>query len=173
MIINYTKGGIRKMIKYKNKRTTLTIDLPEECGHAGYYIDCSYSFDKNEMQYLVTMELRRNDIEEYAQPIDNQYLKCDKKTIDYSIRHIVEDSALSGFFEEYIQKYEYLCDCFDKGNDFFENERLGKKSCPVKEYEIVRIAYSCTNCGTYVEEATKYCPHCNTELDWNSIKKEI
>ena len=34
------------MIKYRNKRTTLTIDLPEECGHTGYSVDCSYSFDK-------------------------------------------------------------------------------------------------------------------------------
>lgn len=160
------------MIKYRNKRTTLTIDLPEECGREGYYIDCSYSFNKNEMQYLITMELRRNDIEEYVQPIDNQYIKCDKKAIDYTIRHIVEDFSLSGFFEEYIHKYEYACDCFDKGNNFLENEKNGNKPYAVKEYEIVRTAYSCTNCGAYIEENQSYCSHCNAELDWNSIEKE-
>lgn len=159
------------MIKYRNKRTTLSIDLPRECGHEGYYIDCSYTFDKNELQYLVTIELRRKDIDEHMQPIDSQYIKSDKKTIDYIIRHIVEDSALSGFFEEYIQKYEYVCSCFDKGNDFFENKKL-KKNYPVKEYKIVRSAYSCTNCGVYVEENTQYCPHCNAELDWNSIEED-
>lgn len=161
------------MIRYRNKRITLTIDLPEECGHAGYYIDCSYSFDKKEMQYLVTMELRRHDIEEHMQPIDSQYVKGNNKTIDYTIRHIIEASALSGFFEKYIQKYEYVCDCFDKGNDFLENEKLGKKPYPVKEYKIVRYAYSCTNCGAYIEENTQYCPHCNAELDWNFIEKEV
>lgn len=160
------------MIKYRNKRTTITIDLPEECGHIGYYIDCSYSFDKVQKQYMVTMELHRTDIAEYMQPIDIQYVKGDKKTIDYTIRHIVESSALSGLFEEYIQKYEYTCSCFDKGNDFLENEKLGKKSCLVKEYEIVRTAYSCTNCGSYVEENIRYCPHCNAELNWKSIEKE-
>lgn len=160
------------MIKYRNKRTTLSIDLPEECGHKGYYINCSYIFDKKELQYLVTMELRRSDIEEYAQPINNQYIKCDKKTIDYTIRHIVEDYVLSGFFEKYIHKYEYLCNCFDKGNDFLERKTLEKKPYPVKEYEIVRTAYSCTNCGAYIEENTQYCPHCNAELDWNSIEED-
>lgn len=160
------------MIKYRNKRTTLSIDLPEECGHEGYYIDCSYSFDKNKMQYLVTMELRRVDIKEYVQPVNSQYLESDKKTIDYIIRHDVEDSALSGFFEEYIQKYEYTCDCFDKGNDFLESKQFEKKPYPVKEYEIVRTAYSCTNCGAYIEANTQYCPHCNAELDWNSTEKE-
>ena len=160
------------MIKYRDKGTTFAIDLPEECGHSGYYIDCSYFFDKNKMQYMVTMRLRRNDIEEYTQPVKCQYIKGDRKTIDYIIRKDVEDSALSGFFEEYIQKYEYMCKCFDKGNDFFENEKLKIKPYPVKEYEIVRTAYSCTNCGIYIEENTKYCPHCNGELDWNSIEKE-
>lgn len=160
------------MIKYRNKRTTLSIDLPEECGHEGYYIDCSYIFDKNELQYLVTMELRRKDIEEYVQPVNSQYLESDKKTIDYTIRYNVKSSALSGFFEEYIQKYEYACDCFDKGNDFLERKTLEKKSYPVKEYKIVRFAYSCTNCGAYIEENTKYCPHCNAELDWNSIEED-
>ena len=48
------------MIKCRNKKTTLTVDLPEECGHEGYSVDCSYSFDKDKKQYLVSMELFRN-----------------------------------------------------------------------------------------------------------------
>lgn len=171
MIIKYPKEGIRKMIKCRDKRTTITIDLPEECGYEGYSIDCSYSFDKDHKQYLISMELFRNDIGD-KQSIDSQYINGDKITIEHNIHRIVEYASMSGYFDKYINKYEYTYKCFDKGNAFFEEE-TSKQLCSVKECEIIGKAYYCSCCGAYVEEATKYCPHCNTELDWNSIEKEI
>lgn len=160
------------MIKYKNKRTTITIDLPEECGHEGYSVDCSYFYDKNEKQYLVSMELFRNDIKD-KQLIDSQYINGDENAIEFNIRHIVEYASMSGYFEKYIQKYEYTYKCFDKGNDFFETDDLDEnKSYPVKECEIIRIAYHCTKCGIYVEEGHECCPHCNAKLNWNNIKRD-
>ena len=158
------------MIKCRNKRTTLTIDLPEECGHAGYSVDCSYSFDKDQEQYLLSMELFRNDISD-KQTIDGQYINGDEVTIESNIRRIVEYASMSGYFDEYIEKYEYTYKCFDKGNDFFEKESL-KQLYPVKECEIIRSAYYCSHCGVYVEKNQDYCPHCNAELDWNCIEKE-
>ena len=155
------------MIKYRDKRTTITIDLPEECGYKGYSVDCSYFFDKDKKQYLVSMELFRNDIRD-KQSIDSQYVDGNKNTIDYNIRHIVEYASMSGYFEKYIQKYEYTYQCFDRGNDFFEENSLNKdESYPVKECKIVRFAYHCTKCGVYVEESNEYCPHCNVKLNWN------
>lgn len=68
------------MIKCRDKRTTITIDLPEECGYEDYSVDCSYSFDKDKKQYLVSMGLQRNDIGD-TQSIDSQYVKGDKTTI--------------------------------------------------------------------------------------------
>lgn len=157
------------MIKYRDKRITLSIDLPKKCGYEGYYIDCCYSFDRIEKQYLVTMELRRKDIEECIQPINCQYIKGDRKNIEHILRHVVEASSLSGFFDEYIKKFDYKCKCFDKGNDFFENLKL---PCSVKEYEIVRTAYSCTRCGEYVDENIENCPYCNAKLNWELIEDE-
>ena len=88
-----------------------------------------------------------------------------------NIRRIVEYASMSGYFDEYIEKYEYTYKCFDKGNDFFEKESL-KQLYPVKECEIIRSAYYCSHCGVYVEKNQDYCPHCNAELDWNCIEKE-
>lgn len=156
------------MIKCRDKRTTITIDLPEEC--EGYTVDCSYSFDKDQKQYLVSMELFRNDIGD-KQFIDSQYIAGDKSTIEYNIQHIVEYASMSGYFDKYIQKYEYTYKCFDKGNEIFEKESL-KQLYPVKECEIIRQAYYCSRCGSYIEENQSYCSHCNAELDWNSIEKE-
>lgn len=36
---------------------------------------------------------------------------------------IVEYACLNGFFEEYIQRYEYEQRCFERGNELFERER--------------------------------------------------
>lgn len=113
------------MIKCRDKRVTLTIDLPEECGYEGYVVDCSYSFDKDQKQYLVSMELFRNDIGD-KQSIDSQYVNGDKTTIEHNIQHIVEYASMSGYFDKYIKKYEYTYKCFDKGNEFFEEEKLIK-----------------------------------------------
>lgn len=78
---------------------------------------------------------------------------------------------MNGYFDKYIQKYEYTYKCFDKGNDFFEEEALiTDKLYPVTEYEIIRTAYYCTNCGGYVENESKNCPHCKVKLDWNTMK---
>ncbi len=161
------------MIQYRNKRTTITIDLPKKCGYKGYSVDCSYSFDKNKKQYLVSMELFRNDIKD-KQFIDTQYVNGDKTTIDFNIRHIVEHASMSRYFKEAIQKYEYTYKCFDKGNAFYEEEQtlLKNKSYSVKECEIIRFAYYCSVCGAYVEEGSEHCPHCNAKLDWNTIEKD-
>ena len=157
------------MIKYRDKRTTLTIDLPEECGHEGYSVDCSYSFDIEQKQYLLSMGLRRNDIGD-IQSIDSQYVSGDKNTIEYNIQHIVKYASMSGYFEKYIQKYEYTYKCFDKGNDYFEKEKLGEETYPVKKGKIAyRTVYYCSNCGDYVEEDNEFCPHCRVELDWENI----
>lgn len=160
------------MIKCRNKRTTLTIDLPEECGHAGYSVDCSYSFDENNRQYLLSMELFRNDIGD-KQSIDSQYISGDTTTIENNIQHIVKYASMSGYFDRYIHKYEYTYKCFDKGNEFFEEETLIKDtSYPVKECEIIRKAYYCPSCGYYVENKSKNCPHCKIKLDWSSIENK-
>lgn len=160
------------MIKCRDKRTTITIDLPEECGYEGYIVDCSYSFDKNKKQYLVSMELFRNDIGD-KQSIDSQYVNGDKTTIEHNIQHIVEYASMSGYFDKYIHKYEYTYKCFDKGNEFFEQETLIKDtSYPVKECEIIRKAYYCPSCGSYVENESKNCSHCKVKLDWSNIENK-
>lgn len=158
------------MIKCRDKRTTLTVDLPEECGYVGYSVDCSYSFDKEQKQYLLSMELFRNDIGD-KQCIDGQYIKGDESIIESNIRHIVEYASMSGYFDKYIKKYEYTYKCFDKGNEFFEGESL-KQLCLVRECNVIRKAFYCSHCGSYIEENQTYCPHCNAKLDWDSIEKE-
>lgn len=34
------------MIRAKYKGNTIEINLPEECGHSGYSVECTYRYDK-------------------------------------------------------------------------------------------------------------------------------
>lgn len=117
------------MYRYENKGYTIEIKLPEECGHEGYSVECRYQYDKSKEKYLLSMWLKRNDIDDKfkidSQEIDTQYISGTKETIKQNICRIVEYASLSGYFDYYIKRYEYTYNCFDKGNELFEQERLG------------------------------------------------
>lgn len=119
------------MLRYENKGYTITVPIPEECGYEGYFAECTYRYDKEKEKYLLTMGLLRKDIGDKFkienQEIDSQYISGTKETIKHNICTIVENASLSGFFEPYIQHYEYTNECFDKGNEIFEEERLKGK----------------------------------------------
>lgn len=61
-----------------------------------------------------------------SQEIDKQPISGTKDTIEDNICKIVEYASISGYFEEFIEKFEYTYNCFDKGNELFETERLSK-----------------------------------------------
>lgn len=119
------------MLRYKNKGYTIEINLPEECGYKDYSVECTYQFDKEKEKYLLSMWLKRNDIDDKfkidSQEIDTQYISGTKENIRQNIRMIVEQASLSGFFNYYIEKYEYTCKCFELGNALFELETLNCK----------------------------------------------
>lgn len=116
------------MLRYKNKGYTIEIALPEECGHDGYSVECRYIYEKATGKYLLSMWLKRNDIDDKfkidSQEIDTQRISGTKENIRQNICRIVEQASLSGYFDYYIQRYEYTYKCFDRGNELFEIERL-------------------------------------------------
>lgn len=117
------------MLRYQNKGQVIEFRLPEECGYDGYSIECQYLFDKTRSKYSLSMRLKRDDIDDTfkidSQEIDTQYISGTKETIKENICRIVEQACLSGYFNYYIDRYEYTYKCFDKGDELFEQERLG------------------------------------------------
>ena len=118
------------MLKYENKGHVIEIKLPEECGYKGYSVECRYQYDKLKEKYMLSMWLRKDGIDDTfkidSQEIDTQYINSTKETIRQNICKIVEQASLSGYFDCYIERYEYTCKCFDRGNELFENEIIGK-----------------------------------------------
>ncbi len=111
--------------KYKGK--TVEFDL-NEYGYKGYVATCTYKYYKKRDKYSLEMELKHRDICDGfridRQEIDTQYISGSRETIMDNIERIVEQACLSGFFDEYIKRYEYIFQCFNKGDEFFEKERL-------------------------------------------------
>lgn len=120
------------MLRYKNKGYTIEINLPEECGHDGYLVECTYQYDKDKEKYLLSMWLKRIDIDDKfkidSQEIDSQYISGTHENIKQNICRIVEQASLSGFFDRYIERYEYTYKCFDRGDELFEKERMDDAS---------------------------------------------
>ena len=112
------------MLRYENKGYLIEVKLPE----SDYSVLCRYKYDKNKDKYLLSMWLMRNDIDDTfkidSQEIDTQYISGDKSTIRDNIVKIIEQAYDSNFFDYYIEIFEYTYKCFDKGNDFYESERL-------------------------------------------------
>lgn len=118
------------MLKKFREGYTIRIQLPEECGHEGYFVKCTYKYNKKIDKYTLDMWLMRNDIDDEfqirSQQIDKQPISGTRDTIEDNICRIVEYASQSGYFEEFIKNYEYTYKCFDKGNELFETERLEK-----------------------------------------------
>lgn len=106
---------------------TIRIKLPEECGYEGYSVKCTYRYNKKKEKYLFSMQLKRDDIDDDfkidSQEIDTQYISGTKETIEKNIIRIVEQASLSGYFDYYIERFNYTCNCFERGNELFERER--------------------------------------------------
>lgn len=114
------------MFKYKNRGYVIEIELPEKNGRNGYSVECRYYYDKIRGKYHVSLWLKRNDINDTfridIQYIDAGYINGTKDTIKQNICNLIEQIDNFGFFDYYIERYEYTCKCFDVGNEMFEKE---------------------------------------------------
>lgn len=107
--------------------TTISFELPEN-KYKGYLVDCTYRYIKYMDRYAVNMWLRHKYIDDRiqisSQEINTQYISSDKENIQSDIATLIEQAANSTFFDEFINRYEYFGECFDRGNTLFEHERL-------------------------------------------------
>ncbi len=105
----------------------LDVDIPEETGHTGYSVECRYKYIKSKDKFALSMRLHRKDIDDTfkidTQEIDTQLISSEKDKIWDDIERIVIQASLSGFFDYYIDRFEYTYACADKGNNIFEEER--------------------------------------------------
>lgn len=113
-----------KYEKYNNCNNVITIDL-----HNGYTIVAISSPYNESNQFNVTLFLKENSTNDWGLVEEAEYLRFETnyKTINAAILKKVSDLLEEGFFDYYIQRYEYELKCFDKGNELIEKEMPGEK----------------------------------------------
>ena len=106
---------------YRGCKDILTIDL-----HNDYTVIAIKSWNPDEHKYTVQLMLKDNTIDKWdlIEKAESIEFNVDYKIINKAILKHVATLLSDGFFDYYIQRYEYELKCFDRGNELFEKERL-------------------------------------------------
>ena len=112
-------------LKYENYRgckDILTIDL-----HNDYTVIAIKSWNQDEKKYTVQLMLKEKTVDKWdlIEKAESIEFNVDYKIINKAILKYIATLLSDGFFDYYIQRYEYEMKCFDKGNSIYEKERLG------------------------------------------------
>ena len=111
-------------LEYKNYRgckDILTIDL-----HNDYSVIAIKSWNSEEHKYVVQLMLKENTVDKWVliEKAESLEFNVDYKIINKAILKHVATLLSDGFFNYYIDRYEYELKCFDRGNSIIEKERL-------------------------------------------------
>ena len=111
-----------KYEKFNNLNDVIMIDL-----HNGYTVIAITGFNTENRVYTTTLFLKENTIDTWKliENAENLEFHANHNAINSAILKQVSTFLQEGFFNYYIQRYEYEMKCFDKGNSIYEKERLG------------------------------------------------
>lgn len=88
----------------------------------GYSVVAISIWDRGENNYKSTLYLKGDtyDTLELIESKEGITVNADMKTLKLELTNIITNLLTDGFFKKYIERYEYMMKCFDKGNEFFE-----------------------------------------------------
>ena len=111
-----------KYEKFNNSNDVITINL-----HNGYTVIAVTGFNAENRVYTTILFLKENTIDTWKliENAENLEFHANHNTINSAILKQVSTFLQEGFFDYYIQRYEYEMKCFDKGNSIYEKERIG------------------------------------------------
>ena len=110
-----------KYEKFNNSNEVITINL-----HNGYSVIAVTGFNIENEVYTTTLFLKGNTIDTWKliEKAENLEFNANQNTINSAILKKVSEFLKEGFFDYYIERYEYELKCFDIGNEIAEKERL-------------------------------------------------
>lgn len=109
--------------KYKGLENIITIDLQND-----YTVIAITSKDEEINKYNSTLFLKENTVDELIQNVENIEFDGEVRNINAVILKHVATLLHEGFFDYYINLYEYELKCFDIGSEQMDRERLGKNN---------------------------------------------
>lgn len=111
------------MLRYTNFCTTaISVDLRNR-----YHIISSAIWDKEEQCYFVSLYIKEKNIDLFELIEKHENVRFDEKD-PKSIRSAMAENITKlyneGFFDYYINRYEFEMKCFDKGIELLEAENV-------------------------------------------------
>ena len=105
---------------YRGCKDIITIDL-----HNGYTVIAIKSWNPDEHKYTVQLMLKENTVGKWdlIEKAESLEFNVDYRIINKAILKHVATLLSDGFFDYYINRYEYDIECQNRGNDLFEKER--------------------------------------------------
>ena len=101
--------------EYKGNKDILLIDL-----HNNYSVIAIKFWNSETHSYIVEFRLQQNTVDKWDLIDETFHFDVDYKIINKAILKQVSTLLSTGFFEKYINRYEYELDCFDLGNEIEE-----------------------------------------------------
>lgn len=110
-------------LEYRNYigcKDIITIDL-----HNGYTVIAIKSWNPDEHKYTIQLMLKENTVGKWdlIEKAESLEFNVDYRIINKAILKHVATLLSDGFFDYYINRYEYDIECQNRGNDLFEKER--------------------------------------------------
>lgn len=108
------------MLKYENIATiVISVDL-----HNDYSIISMAKWDKESQKYLVSLYIKRNDIDmlDLIEKQEDITFNSDIKTIRNDMTQYITTLLTDGFFKYYIDRYEHAQKCHDFGEDHYDKK---------------------------------------------------
>lgn len=115
---------MQKRLKYeKIGDSAISVDL-----HNGYTIVALATYDYEKCTYSTTLYLKDNTINilDTIDELEPFEFCANYKTVNSVMLKYIASLLSEGLIDKYIERYEYIIRCFDKGNDFFETEQQSR-----------------------------------------------
>lgn len=132
---------------YNSCKDILTIDL-----HNDYTVIAIKSYNPDNRTYTVEFHLKENTTNMWEQIDDaTTTFYADHKTINSAILKHVATLLSDGFYDYFIERYEYELTCFDIGNNALSED----------------LHCKCPACKRRIDFGIDTCPYCETTIYWS------
>ena len=115
--------------EYRGCKDILMIDL-----HNEYTIIAIKIWNKEKENYTVELRIKENTVDKWDLIDNRNDSKPEEFVFDTNYRYInsailkyVSQLFEEGFFDYYIERYNYEIKCLNRGNSLYEEERLGEQ----------------------------------------------
>lgn len=111
--------------KINNSNDAIKIDL-----HNGYSVITISGWNPVKKCYTTTLYLKNNEIDNLhlIEKAESLEFYANARTINSAILKQVGTYLEEGFFDYYIERFEYEISCFEIGNEIIEKQRLQNAS---------------------------------------------